>query len=117
MMDNLEECLTSNSTCELHFVNFLLTRYMSRRSRFELHAFYSFQLKAGWCLGVHYASCSDDIFGISLVYCHGEKIVRWKGGMEVKGLKMNTGKMKVMLATIGETCTHVRFIYATVGLI
>ena len=35
MMDNLEDCLSTNSTCELRFANCLLFR-----SKVELHAFY-----------------------------------------------------------------------------
>ena len=27
-----------------------------------------------------------------------DKIVKWKSGLEAKGLKMNTGKMKVMFS-------------------
>ena len=27
-----------------------------------------------------------------------DKIVKWKSGLEAKGLKMNTGKMKIMFS-------------------
>ena len=37
-----------------------------------------------------------------------EKIVNWKAGMEVKGLKVNTGKMKVVFDHSSTECRQGR---------
>jgi len=54
------------------------------------------EVRAGLPLELLYA---DDLILIaeSKENLH-DKIVKWKSGLEAKGLKMNTGKMKVMFS-------------------